>query len=344
MLNSGPVLVRAAPSWKQRGAASLLDKGDVQVRPVNHGVAVGAGLAVRGPAVEAVDVVGGNRAVALIAERVDVRHVQQASVLRAMRCVATEAAFALDGSMLIHERATGFHVALDADCILIGGGFEVAALEGAVDIMAIAALDQAFVDLVMEGHVEVWADVGVALVAEVRLGGDEELRIRYGLVDTVAAEAGNAGPGMRRAQEVGVGIGVAAEAGLIDLGGCEFVEANDLGHIATAFDVCLAWTVAALAGIALAAVLEGQLGVRIVHHAIGHNLVAGGAGVIAYVSIRWSGFGGRALFQCLGLGLSLGDRESGAARGQDPDHGNQKEIVRYLAGHLSHVKTPLCSA
>jgi hypothetical protein len=34
----------------------------------------------------------------------------------------------------------------------------------------------------------------------------------------------------------------------------------------------------------------------------------------------------------------------GAARGQDPDHGNQKEIVRYLAGHLSHVKTPLCSA
>ena len=63
---------------------------------------------------------GGVR-VALQAEGVDVATVQQAWVLRAVRCVAEDASFDLDGRMLKGERAHLFCMAFCADCIPGGG-------------------------------------------------------------------------------------------------------------------------------------------------------------------------------------------------------------------------------
>jgi len=62
-------------------------------------------------------------------------------------------------------------MAFRADGILIGGGFDLIVPKSAVGIMAIAALDQAFVDLVMERSGERRLYVGMTLIAECRLTG-----------------------------------------------------------------------------------------------------------------------------------------------------------------------------
>jgi hypothetical protein len=139
---------------------------------------------------------------------------------------------------------------------------------------------------------------------------------------------------------------MATEAGRIDLLGRQLVEADDLGNIAPAIHVGLTWTVAALAGGARAAVLECQLRVRIVGQAVGYILVTRGACVVANIPIFARGLHRRSrrMLQSLCLGLRLGGRHAGTARGQNPDRRNQKEEHRYFAGQLPHTGTPLFGA
>ena len=99
----------------------LSEKCRIDVGTVNIGVAAGARRKLRRSLTHAGDGVGRNRAVALVAERVDARHVQEPRILRAVRRVATDASLGLDRHMLIHERTTDVGVALGADRILIGG-------------------------------------------------------------------------------------------------------------------------------------------------------------------------------------------------------------------------------
>jgi len=161
-------------------------------------------------------------------------------------------------------------------------------------------------------------------------------------VDAVAAETIYAGLRMRRTQEVRMCVRVAAEAGLVDLGGRQLREALDLGDITTTLYVRLAWSVAALAASARSAMLERQLRVRIVHHCVCVLLVARRAGLAAYISRRGRCCRRRrGLLQSLGLRLRLRGRHARAAGGQYPDHCNQKEVLRYLAGQMSHTVTPL---
>src|SRR5581483_548625 len=79
--------------------------------------------------------VGGR--VALQAERVDVGHVQQPRVRRAVRRMATDAAIGLHHRMLVNERSCRLGMALDADGILLGGSAQCLAVEGAMRIMAV---------------------------------------------------------------------------------------------------------------------------------------------------------------------------------------------------------------
>jgi len=114
----------------------------------------------------------GNWAMALVAQLVDVRHVQQAGILRSMGGVACDAAFSPDSSVFVDERSACLGVALGADRILIGGDLEIRGLERSVHVVAIAAAQQAFIHLVVEGHRKRRLDAGVAAVAERRLGRD----------------------------------------------------------------------------------------------------------------------------------------------------------------------------
>ena len=151
-----------------------------------------------------------------VAEVVDARHVQEPCVLRTVRTVAAHAAFCLHRGVLVDKRSTHLRVALGADQIRIISGTQVAFLECAVHVVAICALDQTFVHLMMERHVECRFGVGMALEAESRLRSLEQ-RFFLAAVNAVAAGATEF---LRRVFAVGTHEKVQARMG------AEFVDAR----------------------------------------------------------------------------------------------------------------------
>jgi len=230
---------------------------------VNVGVAAGARRQLIRSRAHSADRVVGDPAVALVAERVDRRHIQQSRVLRTVRSVAPRAAFRLHRSVLVHKGPARLRVAFRADPILIGGGLQVVRLEGAVRIVAIAAAHRAFIHRMMERHFESGLLIAVALEAELGLFGHQQVLIRLGVMDAVTAGAANIGLRMGGALKIRVRAGVAAKAGLVDLLHAQLVEAANLRDIASAFDVGLAGAVATLAGHTLAGMFEGEMRVGI---------------------------------------------------------------------------------
>ena len=218
-----------------------------------------------------------NRAMTLVAQLIDVAYIQQTRVLRPVRRVAAHAAFALHRRMLEHKRSARFGVALRADRILVSRRLEVVGPKCPMRVMAIAALHQAFIHLVMEGHVECRLHVGMALEAKLRLRRLQELRLGVAGMHTVAAGAAYAGFGVGRALEVRMRPRMAAQARLTHLRRCHLGELLDLGRIATTLDVSLPWTVAALAGRSRT-VRQLNLGMWVVGELLRHLGVAGLAG------------------------------------------------------------------
>ena len=84
-----------------------------------------------------------NRAVALVAQDVDVRHIEQPCILRPVRRVAPEATLALDRRVLVDKRPAFIGMALGADLIGIVPRPDVVPLKCAMNVVAIGALDQA---------------------------------------------------------------------------------------------------------------------------------------------------------------------------------------------------------
>ena len=126
---------------------------------------------------------------ALKAERIDVGSVQKSWIGSSVRCVARHAALGFDYPMLVNPRPRGFRMALGADCVLLRGSPEVLPIEGAMWVVAVGTLDQAFFHLVMERHVERRLRIGVALEAELRLRNLEELLGVFAGMNAVAADA-----------------------------------------------------------------------------------------------------------------------------------------------------------
>lgn len=329
---SGPRLcVRAArPSL-------LPEERLVDVGAVNIGMAAGAGHQLIRPRAHPIDRVVGHATMALVAERVDRRHVQQASILRSVGRVAADAALGLDGSMLIHKRPARFGVALCADGILIGGGFEVVRLEGAVWIVAIAAANRAFVHRMVERHIECRLLIAMALEAELGLFGLEQALRSFGMVDAVAAEAADAGFGMRGTLEIRMGAGVAAQAGGTGIFGAEFVEAADLGDIASAIDVSFAGSVTAFAGHAFTGMFEGEAGVGIagIGKFFDHIGVTSGASLLTdevrRVVCRLRLGSGRWLLAAGGSERQPGSCEPGQK--QKKRHAGKKSTHAYFTSH-----------
>jgi len=137
------------------------------------GVAASAWRQLRRPGAHPMDCGGANRAMALIAQRIDIGHIQEPRILRTVRSVATKAPLGLDRGMLKDKRSACLRMALGADRILIGCGLEVVISKRAMRIVAIGALDQALVDLVVKGHIKARFDIGVALEAKGRLADFE---------------------------------------------------------------------------------------------------------------------------------------------------------------------------
>jgi len=238
------------------------------------------------PRIDPVDRSGGHRTVALVAQLVDVGNVQQPGILRSVRAVARQTAFSLDCGMFEHEGSACLCMALGADRILICCGFDVVVAEGAVNVMAVAALHQAFIHLVVEGLIERRLDIGVTLEAQLRLRCLQQTLFRSGTMYAVAAEAAHAGLRMRRAIKVGVCSRMATEACSIHLLRRGLAQLQNLGNVSATFHVRATWTVAALTGGACAAMHQHNLRVRIVSKVLGDICMAQRARIGSHIVRR----------------------------------------------------------
>ena len=214
---------------------------------MNIGMAVRTSYGFRRPRAHSVNIVGSYAAVALVAERVDGRHVQQAGVLGTVRRMASQTPLGLDRDVFKDERPARLGVALGADRVLVGRGLQVVGSEGAVHVVAIAARDQAFVHLVVERHIERRLSVGVALEAERGLGSLQQTFFFLALMNAVAADTADVRLGVGRAVKVRVRCRVTGQALGVNLFGRVLRGIEYLGYVAAAGNVVGTGTVAAFA-------------------------------------------------------------------------------------------------
>src|SRR5271156_1250982 len=235
------------------------------------------------------------RRVALQTEAIHVVASQQARIRRSVRKMAHGTTLSLDGGMFVNPWPDRIDVTLGADRILRRTQLQHLRLKSTMRVVAVSALDQPFVDPMMERLGKRRLNICMALVAEGGLARFEQRGLRFGLVDTVAVGAADKGIAMGGPLKIRMIANMASQASLSNLfRGC-CCESKDLGRIPAAIDMGLAGSVAALACHALAAMLKCQLGMRISGEALHLVLMAGGAGLGADVIRPGSGDRSRAL-------------------------------------------------
>lgn len=232
------------------------------------------------------------RRMALEADRVDVGAVQQPWIRSAVRGVACGTPFGLDDRVLIDKRPGRLGVTLGANRILLRRRPQAFLAERAMRVVAIGALHQSLFHLVMERHGELRLHVGMALEAEHRLSGFQQMLGGCARVNAVAANAADVAFAVGRALKVRVLALVATEARLVDFLCGAFGRVEDLGNVAAALDVRFTGTVAAFASHAGSAMHFSKLCMGIVGEPFRNFLMAGRAGVCAYKVAR-SSFCGR---------------------------------------------------
>jgi len=262
---------------------TLPEERRIHVRAMNIGVAVRTSYGFRRSRAHSVNRVVSYAAVALVAERGDGRHAQQAGILGTVRSVASHTPFGLDRDVFIDERPARLGVALGADRVLVGRGLQVVGSEGAVHVVAIAARDQAFVHLVVERHVERRLGVGVALEAESRLRNLQQIIFFLALMNAVAANTADLRPGVGRAVKVRVRSRVTGQALGVNLFGRVLRRIEYLAGVAAARHMLRTGTMAALATLVRGLLIQCGLPVRRFLPGVVDLLVTGFAGVRAHV-------------------------------------------------------------
>jgi hypothetical protein len=142
------------------------------------------------------------KCVTLQAQQIHLAHAQETWISRPVGRVTTAAPFSLHRYMLINERALLVGVALDTNRISARHGPDLAESGSAVDVMAVAALDQAFVYSMVIRLREIGLRGCVTSVAEAGLCSNEEMLRFFGMMRRVAVQAPNIIARMRRCGEV----------------------------------------------------------------------------------------------------------------------------------------------
>jgi hypothetical protein len=156
-------------------------------------------------------------------------------------------------------------VTLEANSILRGGGAQLVSEKSAMGIVAVAALDQPFIDAMMKRPVELLLHLDMAGVAELRLLLFHEELAVFGVVGIVTVGATNVVLQMRGAPKVTVFLAVlmAIEASCANLARGSVFESENLGGIATSFHVGLAGTMAGFASLPCGAALGIERGYKV---------------------------------------------------------------------------------
>jgi len=99
---------------------------------------------------------------ALQAQHIDLAYAQETRVRGAMGCMASGAAFRFHRHMLVHKRSARIGMALDASGIAAGQSLGLAESGGAMNVVAIAAMNQSFIYAMVIGPGKLSFGIGVA--------------------------------------------------------------------------------------------------------------------------------------------------------------------------------------
>ena len=126
--------------------------------------------------------------VTLQAQQVHLAHAQKTWIRRTMRRVTTCTAVGLYGHMFIHKRSLFVDMAREANLVSIGKSPDLPQGGRAMSIVAIAALNQTFVDAVVIGLAKVSLGSRMAAIAESRLRLNQQVFRFLGVMRRVAVQ------------------------------------------------------------------------------------------------------------------------------------------------------------
>ena len=178
---------------------------------------------------------------ALQAQQIYLAHTKQAWVCGTMGRVATTAAFCFHRDMLVYKWSSGIGVALGADGVSARQSFYLPQGCGAMRVMAVAALKQAFIYAVVIGFGKIGLGCSVAAIALFRLFLNQQILGRFGVVRRMTVKATYIIAGVRRIGEVALFVlrSVATEAPGIGFLARKILEVDDLGNVSAALHMRL---------------------------------------------------------------------------------------------------------
>ena len=112
---------------------------------------------------------------ALQTQEVDLAYAKKTWIVRSVRRVAAGASFGLHWYVFIYKGSLLFGMAFQADLIATGKGSDLPQGGRAVNIVAVAAMDEAFIDAVVISLREIRLSRGVTSVAEIGLCPDQQV-------------------------------------------------------------------------------------------------------------------------------------------------------------------------
>jgi hypothetical protein len=184
--------------------------------------------------------------VALQAQQIDLADPKQARVCGTMGRVTTTAPLRFDGHMLVYKWSSGICVALGADGVSAGQGFHLPQGCGAMHVVAVAAVKQAFIYTVVIRLGKIGFGCSVTAVALFRLFLDQQVLGGLGVVRRMAIKTTNiiAGVGGTGEMPLFVLCGMATETPGIGFLARKIFEADDLGNVSSALHMRLSWAMA----------------------------------------------------------------------------------------------------
>jgi hypothetical protein len=262
---------------------------------------------------------------ALQAEQIHVADLQHVRAGPAVDHVARFAAVHLHRGMFEDKRPLFVRMALEAHRVLRGRRSHLLGPHRSMHVVAIAALDEPFVDAVMEGHREFSLLRQMASVTKFRLRFNQQEFLGLRVMRRMAGDAAHAVLRVHRIKRVHVllAAGVTRQAACDDFLGGGFLKLEDLGDVTAAGDVRRPGSVTTLAPLMRRAALgiERRLPVRCLLPALVNVFVAGladfraevrvAAGVVLALGARFlrgSGSGGLAGLRGTSCGLPQNGR------------------------------------
>lgn len=173
---------------------------------------------------------------ALQAQQVDLAHSKETKIGGTMRSVATGATLSLNRHMFVNKGTTGISVALYADRIPAGLGFDLAKGSCAVNVVAVAAMNESLIYAMVVRPGKLGLCRGMARIALRGLLLDEKMLWLPGVVGRVAVKTTHSVAGVGGAGEMPLFqvFAMTTETARTGFLARQTLETDDFGGIASA--------------------------------------------------------------------------------------------------------------